>query len=47
MLDCFKHFPDAVNFFMLQLVVDYNDLMRIPVVNDYVRKSNQDGVRLR
>ncbi|KAG5549362.1 hypothetical protein RHGRI_014643 [Rhododendron griersonianum] len=32
---------------LAELVVDYNDLMRIPVVNDYVRKSNQDGSRLR
>ncbi|CAL5381066.1 unnamed protein product [Camellia sinensis] len=29
------------------LVVDYDDLMRIPVVNDYLREFNRDGVRLR
>ncbi|CAL5381056.1 unnamed protein product [Camellia sinensis] len=30
-----------------ELVVDYDDLMRISVVNDYLREFNQDGVRLR
>ncbi|GMP40650.1 hypothetical protein CsSME_00011016 [Camellia sinensis var. sinensis] len=30
-----------------ELVVDYDDLMRIPVVNDYLREFNRDGVRLR
>ncbi|KAA8545000.1 hypothetical protein F0562_019783 [Nyssa sinensis] len=32
---------------ILELVLDYNDLMRIPLVNDYIRKSNQEGIRLR
>uniref|UniRef100_A0A5B7A637 Serine aminopeptidase S33 domain-containing protein n=1 Tax=Davidia involucrata TaxID=16924 RepID=A0A5B7A637_DAVIN len=32
---------------VVELVVDYDDLMRIPVVNDYIRKSNQDNIRLR
>ncbi|PSS19093.1 Acyltransferase-like protein [Actinidia chinensis var. chinensis] len=32
---------------MAELVVDYNDLMRIPVLNDYIRKSNQESTKLR
>ncbi|KAL6970678.1 mRNA-binding ribosome synthesis protein [Sarracenia purpurea var. burkii] len=30
-----------------ELILDYNDLMRIPVVNDYLRKRNEGLVRLR
>ncbi|XP_059652628.1 phytyl ester synthase 1, chloroplastic-like isoform X2 [Cornus florida] len=30
-----------------ELVLDHNDLMRIPVVNDFIRKSNQEAIRLR
>ncbi|XP_059652712.1 phytyl ester synthase 1, chloroplastic-like isoform X2 [Cornus florida] len=32
---------------MAELVLDYNDVMRIPVLNDHIRKANQDGIRLR
>ncbi|KAH7865461.1 hypothetical protein Vadar_007036 [Vaccinium darrowii] len=32
---------------LAELVFDYNDWMRIPVVNDYIRKANQDAVKLR
>lgn len=33
--------------YALQLVLDYNDLMRIPVVNDLIRKSADDNGRVR
>ncbi|KAA8536943.1 hypothetical protein F0562_029421 [Nyssa sinensis] len=32
---------------ILELVLDYDDLMRIPGVHDYIRNSNQEGIRLR
>ena len=31
----------------LQIVLDYNDYMRIPVINDLIKKSNEEGIRLR
>nr|BBB44441.1 xanthophyll esterase [Tagetes erecta] len=30
-----------------QLVLDYDDIMKIPVINDYLRKTNEEGIRLR
>ncbi|XP_052193640.1 phytyl ester synthase 1, chloroplastic [Diospyros lotus] len=30
-----------------ELVLDYDDWMRIPVMNDYIRKTNEQGTRLR
>uniref|UniRef100_A0A175YFW7 Serine aminopeptidase S33 domain-containing protein n=1 Tax=Daucus carota subsp. sativus TaxID=79200 RepID=A0A175YFW7_DAUCS len=30
-----------------EIVLDYNDYMRIPVVNDLIKKSNEEGIRLR
>nr|AZM65201.1 diacylglycerol acyltransferase 2 [Vitellaria paradoxa] len=30
-----------------ELVLDYNDVMKIPVVNDYIKKSNEEIIRLR
>ncbi|XP_076922202.1 phytyl ester synthase 1, chloroplastic-like [Bidens hawaiensis] len=30
-----------------ELVLDYDDIMKIPVVNDYLRKTNEQGIRLR
>ncbi|XP_057963000.1 phytyl ester synthase 1, chloroplastic isoform X2 [Malania oleifera] len=30
-----------------ELILDYNDLMKIPVVRDYIRQSNHDAIRLR
>ncbi|KAK9292356.1 hypothetical protein L1049_020322 [Liquidambar formosana] len=30
-----------------ELVLDYNDLMRIPVVNDYIRESNWEAEKVR
>ncbi|KAF8017905.1 hypothetical protein BT93_H2963 [Corymbia citriodora subsp. variegata] len=29
------------------LVLDYNDLMKIPFVNDYIRESSRDTIRVR
>ncbi|KAK3418451.1 hypothetical protein EUGRSUZ_H04409 [Eucalyptus grandis] len=29
------------------LVLDYNDLMKIPFVNDYIRESSRDAIRVR
>lgn len=36
-----------VDFLNWQLALDYNDLMRIPVVNDFVRQSANDTIRVR
>lgn len=33
--------------YALQLVLDYDDLMRIPVVNDVIRKSVDEAVKVR
>ncbi|KVI08492.1 Diacylglycerol acyltransferase [Cynara cardunculus var. scolymus] len=30
-----------------ELVIDYDDIMKIPVLNNYIRKSNEEAVRLR
>ncbi|KAL8154781.1 phytyl ester synthase 1, chloroplastic [Apium graveolens] len=30
-----------------ELVLDYNDYMRIPVINDLIKKSNDESIRLR
>ncbi|XP_061946666.1 phytyl ester synthase 1, chloroplastic-like isoform X2 [Populus nigra] len=30
-----------------ELVLDYNDFMKIPVVNDYIRDANRNSIRLR
>ncbi|KAD5960563.1 hypothetical protein R6Q59_013636 [Mikania micrantha] len=30
-----------------ELVLDYDDVMRIPVLNDYLRKTNEKGIKLR
>ncbi|XP_004494663.1 phytyl ester synthase 1, chloroplastic [Cicer arietinum] len=30
-----------------EIVLDYNDLMKIPLVNDYIRSINQDSVKFR
>lgn len=30
-----------------QLVLDYDDVMKIPVLNDYLREKNKEGIRLR
>ncbi|XP_071735481.1 phytyl ester synthase 1, chloroplastic-like isoform X2 [Rutidosis leptorrhynchoides] len=30
-----------------ELVLDYDDIMKIPVLNDYVKKQNEEGIRLR
>ncbi|KAI3408237.1 uncharacterized protein J3R85_020411 [Psidium guajava] len=30
-----------------ELVVDYNDLMKIPFVNDYLREASRDAIRVR
>lgn len=30
-----------------ELVVDYDDIMKIPVLSNYIRKSNEEAVRLR
>ncbi|KAL1802721.1 hypothetical protein ACET3Z_031368 [Daucus carota] len=30
-----------------EIVLDYNDYMRIPVINDLIKKSNEEGIRLR
>lgn len=30
-----------------ELVLDYDDMMGIPVLNDYIRRSNQHGIKLR
>ncbi|CAK7340880.1 unnamed protein product [Dovyalis caffra] len=30
-----------------ELVLDYNDLMKIPVVNDYIRDTNRNSTRIR
>ncbi|KAK2977352.1 hypothetical protein RJ640_013331 [Escallonia rubra] len=32
---------------LAELVLDYHDIMRIPVLNDYTRKLNAEGVQLR
>ncbi|KAK3011155.1 hypothetical protein RJ639_011099, partial [Escallonia herrerae] len=32
---------------LAELVLDYHDIMRIPVLNDYIRKLNAEGVQLR
>ncbi|XP_062143476.1 phytyl ester synthase 1, chloroplastic-like [Alnus glutinosa] len=29
------------------LVLDYNDLMKIPVVNDWIRDANRNAIRVR
>ena len=31
----------------LQLILDYNDLMKIPVINDNIRKANQNSAKVR
>lgn len=30
-----------------EIVLDYNDYMRIPVISDRIKKSNEEGIRLR
>ncbi|MFS8018794.1 putative diacylglycerol acyltransferase, serine aminopeptidase, S33, alpha/Beta hydrolase [Helianthus anomalus] len=30
-----------------ELVLDYDDVMKIPVLNDYLRRTNEQGIRLR
>ena len=35
------------SFLAWQLVLDYDDLMRIPLVNDYIKETTRDAVRLR
>ncbi|KAJ9541340.1 hypothetical protein OSB04_027846 [Centaurea solstitialis] len=30
-----------------ELVIDYDDIMKIPVLNNYIRKSNEEAVKLR
>ncbi|XP_068340798.1 phytyl ester synthase 1, chloroplastic-like [Pyrus communis] len=32
---------------ILELVLDYNDLMNIPVVSDYLKDANRDAIKLR
>uniref|UniRef100_A0A6M2EXF1 Acyltransferase n=1 Tax=Populus davidiana TaxID=266767 RepID=A0A6M2EXF1_9ROSI len=32
---------------LAELVLDYNDFMKIPVLNDYIRDANRDSIRLR
>jgi hypothetical protein len=32
---------------ILQLVLDYNDLMKIPVLNDYIRNATSSSIRIR
>nr|XP_043631558.1 acyltransferase-like protein At1g54570, chloroplastic [Erigeron canadensis] len=32
---------------LAELVLDYDDVMKIPVLNDYIRKQNEEGIRLR
>ncbi|CAK9163776.1 unnamed protein product [Ilex paraguariensis] len=37
----------SVGFFNQDVVFDYNDMMRIPVLNDYIRRTNEQTVRVR
>ncbi|KAI9098966.1 hypothetical protein K1719_024733 [Acacia pycnantha] len=30
-----------------ELVLDYNDLLKIPIINDYIRDSNRDAINIR
>nr|GEV80259.1 acyltransferase-like protein At1g54570, chloroplastic [Tanacetum cinerariifolium] len=32
---------------LAELVLDYDDVMKIPVLNDYIKKTNERGIRLR
>ncbi|XAR54563.1 Diacylglycerol O-acyltransferase [Bertholletia excelsa] len=32
---------------IVELILDYDELMKIPVLNDHIRKSNEEGIRLR
>ncbi|KAK9071584.1 hypothetical protein SSX86_008012 [Deinandra increscens subsp. villosa] len=32
---------------LVEMILDYDDVMRIPVLNDYIRRTNEQGVRLR
>ncbi|KAI3705769.1 hypothetical protein L1987_76011 [Smallanthus sonchifolius] len=32
---------------MAELILDYDNVMKIPVLNDYLRKTNEHGIRLR
>lgn len=32
---------------LLELVFDYNDLKKIPMISDYIKESNRDAIRLR
>ncbi|PQQ11439.1 acyltransferase-like protein [Prunus yedoensis var. nudiflora] len=32
---------------VLELVFDYNDIKKIPVISDYIKESNRDAIRLR
>ncbi|XP_028770773.1 acyltransferase-like protein At1g54570, chloroplastic isoform X2 [Neltuma alba] len=30
-----------------ELVLDYNDLIKVPIINDYIRDSNRDAIKIR
>ncbi|KAM7511781.1 hypothetical protein LguiB_010656 [Lonicera macranthoides] len=32
---------------LTEIVLDYNDIMAIPVLNDFIRRTNEDGTKLR